>query len=129
MTASDREATAGPARPAVGPAGLRGAVWRIPLGWQLSTLYAVLLAVTLTVIGVQVYSLQQDFLVRDAAQRLVDNAQRVAGPPTNRPDGDGGGGGPGGAPGDHGGDGSAAGDQARTLASLVRGLSGPDVAV
>src|SRR5690242_9576940 len=99
MTASEREATAGPARTAAPPAPLRSAIWRIPLGWQLSALYAVLLAVTLTVIGVQVYSLQQDFLVRDAAQRLVENAQRVDGPPASRSDGDAGGGGPGGTPG------------------------------
>jgi hypothetical protein len=54
------EAAPGPAA-SRGP--LRALVWNIPLGWQLTALYSLVLAVTLAVVGVVVYSQQEAFLV------------------------------------------------------------------
>src|SRR4051812_16223545 len=56
----------------------RRLLWRVPLGWQLSTLYALLLVITLTLIGSLVYSQQESFLVKDIGQRLEQEARRIA---------------------------------------------------
>src|SRR5438552_9558351 len=65
---------------------LPSAVWRFPLGWQLSALYAVLLVVTLSLVGALVYSQQESFLVQDVAQRLEQEASRIAAlPPPPQP--------------------------------------------
>src|SRR3954451_14521503 len=53
-------------------------IWRFPLGWQLSALYALLLLATLGVVGLVVYSQQETFLVQDAQQRLVTQAAHIA---------------------------------------------------
>jgi two-component system, OmpR family, sensor kinase len=124
-------------RAALGPA--RRLLWSIPLGWQLSALYIVLLAVTLTLVGALVYTRQERFLVEDIANRLADEGRRVMALPIGRPNQ------PDGFPGgnnrqdpNHGyphsnpssPDGlSAGGDQTRLLANLVQGLSGTDVTV
>src|SRR4051794_33197350 len=52
-------------------------LWKIPLGWQLSALYAVLLVVTLSLVGSVVYSQQETFLVDDTMARLSAEAQRI----------------------------------------------------
>ena len=110
------------------PGVLRGLQWTIPLGWQLSALYTVLLIVTLTLVGVGVYAQQDGFLVQDTADRLVHGVLQVAAT-TQPPAG----------PGDHGrglpGDGRGRGgagdnsDAMRLRELLIRGLSGPDVLV
>ena len=129
MAATKRRAAARP------PGRLRLLLWDVPLGWQLAALYTLILAITLGVVGVAVYTQQQNFLVQDAAARLQDTAARVVdrqGPgavpdgghtlPDNH-----------GLPGDGlpPGDGGTATDTspAALLESLVRGLSGPDVTV
>src|SRR5689334_12036565 len=56
----------------------RSLIWRFPLGWQLSALYALLLLATLGVVGFAVYSQQETFLVQDAQQRLVAQAMHLA---------------------------------------------------
>ncbi|MEO8286020.1 MAG: HAMP domain-containing sensor histidine kinase [Chloroflexota bacterium] len=109
-------------RAAMGP--LRRLQWNVPLGWQLSALYTVLLVVTLSLVGVLVYSQQQDFLVQDAAMRLEQSAARVLATPEARTSPDHGGQQ---GPGDGGG-GRGQGD-ALHLDILIRSLSGPDVAV
>src|SRR5689334_12866880 len=65
------------ARPAQPGGILRRVMWNIPLGWQLSALYTLLLAVTLALVGTLVYTQQEGFLVQDAAQRLEQTATRV----------------------------------------------------
>src|SRR5438045_4098121 len=62
---------------------VRRLAWSIPLGWQLSALYALLLVVTLSVVGSVVYTQQESFLVQDTAQRLVARIEGLpqAGPP------------------------------------------------
>lgn len=67
---------------ALGPG--RRLLWSIPLGWQLSALYIVLLIVTLTLVGVLVYTNQESFLVDDVANRLVLAAQRGPEPPNHQ---------------------------------------------
>src|SRR5207237_10595209 len=59
--------------------------WGLPLGWQLSALYALLLLVTLSLVGSLVYSQQESFLVQDAGQRLVQQASRIAALPQPGP--------------------------------------------
>src|SRR5437868_6143045 len=43
---------------------LRSLMWSVPLGWQLCTLYTLLLVVTLSLVGSVVYSQQESFLVQ-----------------------------------------------------------------
>lgn len=74
-----RPATPRPARAALGPA--RRLLWSVPLGWQLSALYIMLLIVTLTLVGLLVYTNQESFLVDDVANRLVLAARRAPEPP------------------------------------------------
>ena len=57
---------------------IRRLLWGIPLGWQLSTLYALLLVVTLALVGSLVYSQQESFLVRDVVGRLEQEAKHIA---------------------------------------------------
>ncbi|HET7079821.1 MAG TPA: ATP-binding protein [Chloroflexia bacterium] len=132
-----KTAPAGRDRAALGPG--RRLLWSIPLGWQLSALYIVLLAVTLTLVGALVYTRQERFLVDDIANRLADEARRVMALPIGRQAQ------PGGFPGDDnrpdpnrgyprgnasGPDGSfGPGDQTRLVTNLVHGLSGTDVTV
>ncbi len=109
---------------------LRHLQWAIPLGWQLSALYTLLLIVTLTLVGLGVYAQQDGFLVQDTADRMAQAVARVAtaaqspaGPPGDRgrglpPDDARGRGGPG--------DGD---DLLRLRDLLIRSLSGPDVTV
>jgi two-component system OmpR family sensor kinase len=117
------------APPRRGP--LRRLVWNLPLGWQLTALYTVLLVVTLAVVGALVYSNQEGFLVNDAAERLEQAAVQIIQRPARVPNDGAGplGGGPG--EGQHGGDGPGRGNggQASLLPDLIRGLSGRDVAV
>src|SRR6476660_1783565 len=106
---------------------LRRVLWNMPLGWQLSALYTLLLIVTLSLVGVLVYTQQQDFLVQDAAMRLEKSAVRLMATPVpqsfpdrgGQPDTRDGGGGK---------QGPGSGD-ALHLDVLIRGLSGPDVTV
>jgi signal transduction histidine kinase len=108
--------------------GLRRLVWGVPLGWQLSALYTLLLVVTLSLVGALVYSQQESFLVQDVAQRLEQQATRIAvlpmperGPgegeprPSGQPE-------PITPP-------SANEAETHLVGNLVRGLSGPDVTV
>lgn len=132
------EAVAEPGRgapPRSGAGPLRALIWNIPLGWQLTALYTVVLAVTLALVGGLVYSQQEAFLVQDAAQRLEQSAlQIVVREPQHGPNNGAGlpNGFPGGAGGDHGTFGNAGpgrGDSAGLLSDLIRGLSGRDVTV
>ncbi|HEX6606182.1 MAG TPA: hypothetical protein VF276_04630, partial [Chloroflexia bacterium] len=84
-------APVGRERAALGPG--RRLLWSIPLGWQLSALYIVLLAVTLSLVGALVYTRQERFLVDDIANRLADEARRVMALPIGRQAQPGGGGG------------------------------------
>ena len=130
-----------PAPPRPGQ-GMRRLVWSVPLGWQLSVLYSLLLAVTLALVGAGVYSQQESFLVRDAAARLERTAMRVAERPLLRFPVEGRGSRrepPGGAasqptPGDPAPHIVSATqpltvETAFLLENLIRGLSGPDVTV
>jgi signal transduction histidine kinase len=109
--------------------------WDIPLGLQLSTLYTLLLVVTLSVVGSLVYSQQESFLVQDAALRLEQEATRIVAIPSplsQQPGGGGGQFGPGG--GGKLGQGNPGGPQGETAEyqlteNLVRGLSGQGVTV
>ena len=132
-----------PARAGQGPgkdAGLvRKVMMSVPLGWQLSALYTLLLAVPLSLVGVLVYRTQQDFLAQDAASRLEQAATRImAQQPGN------GGGGPsgpaGGRTGNPSGQGQGQGsenegpdphfdDNKLHLDVLLRSLRGPDITV
>ncbi len=109
----------------IGP--LRRILWSMPLGWQLSALYTLLLVITLSLVGVLVYTQQQDFLVQDAAMRLEKSAARVMATPVPQsfPDR---GGQPDTRDGGSGKPGPGSGD-ALHLDVLIRGLSGPDVTV
>jgi len=107
---------------------LRRLQWAIPLGWQLSTLYTLLLVITLTLVGGGVYAQQDGFLVQDTADRLAQGVVRVAAA-TQPPPG----------PADHGHGMPPSGrgrsgpgdtdDLLRLRELLIRGLSGPDVTV
>ncbi|MDQ6693498.1 MAG: HAMP domain-containing histidine kinase [Chloroflexota bacterium] len=57
--------------------GMSRLLWSVPLGWQLSALYTLLLAITLGLVGLLVYTQQEQFLVQDAASRLVQAARAV----------------------------------------------------
>ncbi|MEP6774024.1 MAG: HAMP domain-containing sensor histidine kinase [Chloroflexota bacterium] len=105
----------------------RRILWSVPLGWQLSALYTLLLIITLSLVGVLVYTQQQDFLVQDAATRLEQSAVRVMATPLPQsfPDR---GGQPDTRSGGDGKPGSGSGD-ALHRDVLIRGLSGPDVTV
>ena len=134
MTATEAPHGAPGARPARAASPLRRVLWSIPLGWQLSALYTILLVVTLTLVGTLVYSQQNDFLVQDRVDRLRQAAARIVALPETVLPVEGGGGhspGPGGPGSDpHGGGGrSPATDPLQLQEDLVRGLSGPDVAV
>ncbi len=110
--------------------------WDIPLGLQLSTLYTLLLVVTLSVVGSLVYSQQENFLIQDAAQRLEQAATHIVDIPSplSQPPGGGGGQlGPGGGDGRQG-QGNPGGPEGETaqhqlMENLVRGLSGQGVTV
>ncbi len=109
-------------------------MWSIPLGWQLSALYTLLLAITLAVVGLLVYTQQQDFLVQDAATRLELAATRIlvrdistapggpghSQPPTQHDEEI-----------DHGDPGGGTSPQSRPVSDndIIRGLSGTDVTV
>ena len=54
---------------------VRVAAWRVPVGWQLSALYTLLLVTTLAVLGGALYVQLDRFLVQNTADRL----ERVAG--------------------------------------------------
>jgi two-component system OmpR family sensor kinase len=103
----------------------RRLLWGIPLGWQLSVLYTLLLAVTLGLVGLLVYTQQQDFLVQDAATRLQEAATRISAGPSVPPDGGGA------SPGAQNPGGSGPGPNFRIPDAdlLLRSLSGPDVTV
>src|SRR5438093_287738 len=78
-------------QPPVRTAGLgfvRRLAWSLPLGWQLSALYAALLVLTLSLVGWLVYGQQEGFLVQDTEHRLVLQAQRIAEmpPPQQHPE-------------------------------------------
>jgi two-component system OmpR family sensor kinase len=107
-------------------------VWRVPLGWQLSVLYALMVFITLSLVGWVVYTQQERFLVQNVADRLVSQATKVAALPQPPPHNDQGPGGPGG-PGGHSGQPQFPGGQddsrTRLIENLVRGLSGPDITV
>lgn len=108
---------------------LRRVLWSIPLGWQLSGLYTLLLVATLAVVGAVVYTQQQDFLVQDAAMRLQQSATPILASPG--PFGEPGSQDPGrGATGGRGDPRDRTGsDNALHLDLLVRGLSGPGVSM
>ncbi|MDQ2809859.1 MAG: HAMP domain-containing histidine kinase [Chloroflexota bacterium] len=121
-----------PADPAARPPRRRGLLrrlqWTIPLGWQLSALYTILLIITLTLVGLGVYAQQDGFLVQDTADRLAQGALRVAAaaqlPPGLADHGRG-------LPGDgrgRGGPGDSS-EPLRLRELLIRGLSGPGVSV
>src|SRR5579859_4574399 len=77
MTAPEAPVPPAESRPRSAGGPLRRALWQIPLGGQLSLLYTVLLAVTLTLVGVLVYTQQEAFLAEDAATRLTQAATRI----------------------------------------------------
>src|SRR5437016_2901919 len=55
----------------------RAALWRVPVGLQLSTLYTLLLIVILTLLGVALYARLDQFLVQNTADRVEQAATRV----------------------------------------------------
>jgi two-component system, OmpR family, sensor kinase len=134
----------GPVRPARGGSPRR-LLWNVPLGWQLSALYTLVLALTLALVGALVYRQQETFLVQDSSSRLALVARGVvARDPGAQPrDGHGGGPGASGGQGDHGGpsspyigsdrDPAAGGLESPAtrglIEDLIRGLSGPDITV
>ncbi|HMA35463.1 MAG TPA: HAMP domain-containing sensor histidine kinase [Chloroflexia bacterium] len=128
MTAPEAPVPPAESRPRSAGGPLRRALWQIPLGGQLSLLYTVLLAVTLTLVGVLVYTQQEAFLAEDAATRLTQAATRIVTRPAI---------GDGFAPGAPGGGGDSRGhggpspatDPHQQEEDLVRGLSGPEVTV
>ena len=62
-------------------AQVRGALWSVPPRLALSAIYTLLLVLTLSLVGVLVYTQQQDFLVQDAAMRLEQSAIRIVSTP------------------------------------------------
>src|SRR5437763_14094158 len=56
----------------------RRLAWGLPLGWQLSALHAVLLVLTLALVGWLVDGQQAGFLVQDREHRPALRAQRTA---------------------------------------------------
>ena len=121
------------------PAPRRGVgrlVWNVPLGWQLSALSTLVLAVTLALVGGVVYAQQEGFLVQDGAHRLETAARQIVNRPSRFPNDAGrspnGGTGPVDVNRDGGpshGDGPGPDGQAGLLGDLIRGLSGRDVTV
>lgn len=114
---------------------VRAAIWRVPVGLQLSALYTLLFIVSLSLLGWVLYSQLDHFLVQNRAAEL----QRTAGPVLEHGSefDRGGPGGPGRGPGNDDGYGDYEGgpppfgdftDQ-RTLSRIVRELSAPDVTV
>jgi signal transduction histidine kinase len=106
---------------------LRTLMWSVPLGWQLCTLYTLLLVVTLSLVGSVVYSQQESFLVQDVAQRLEQEAARIVAlpsPPSQPPRNDTG------RPDQPELSGAFSSEAERHMVqNLVRGLSGPNVTV
>ena len=95
----------------------RTLLWSMPIGLQLSLLYALLFAGILSLLGTVLYVQLDRSMEQDTAARLQQEAvpllQRVESPP-----------GPKGAKGP-----SPAPDPNKTAADLVRGLTGPGVTV
>src|SRR3954453_17138807 len=54
---------------------LRRAWWNVPLGWQLGSLYAGLLASVLLIAGALLYTQLDAFLVQNTATRLCETAR------------------------------------------------------
>lgn len=50
---------------------LRRTIWSVPLGLQLSAIYALLLAVVLVLLGVTLYSQLNSFLIQNTAERVM----------------------------------------------------------
>ena len=132
MAQPEHPAAATAAQTPASASGFTGAIgkllWSIPLGWQLSALYAVLLVATLSLVGSVVYSQQETFLVDDTMARLNAEARRIVdlpAPPQHSDRGQqalGSGLGPS--------DGPPPGETQRRLTeNLLRGLSGPGVTV
>src|SRR5215204_928474 len=61
---------------------VRAAAWRVPVGWQLSALYTLLLVTTLVLLGGALYVQLDRFLVQNTADRLgqVAKAALTRGP-------------------------------------------------
>src|ERR671937_1768440 len=55
----------------------RAALWSVPVGLQLSILYTLLFAATLSLLGVVLYTLVDGFLVQDTAQRLENTTKAL----------------------------------------------------
>ncbi len=95
---------------------MRAALWSVPVGLQLSVLYTLLLTGTLTLLGAVLYTQQDHFLVQDASMRLQQSAARLLTKPAPKHPG-------------KGSDVQPPADINKIATDLVRGLSGPDVAV
>ena len=97
---------------------IHGVLWNVPVGLQLSLLYALLFACILSLLGAVLYVRLDLSMEQDAAARLRKDAapllQRVESPPAPRK-------GPKGP--------SPVPDPKKSAADLVRGLSGPGVTV
>jgi two-component system OmpR family sensor kinase len=61
--------------------GIRGVIWNVPLGLQLSVIYALLVAATLALLGWALYTQLDSFLVQNTADRL----NRVTNPSQRQP--------------------------------------------
>src|SRR5437870_3773746 len=55
----------------------RAAIWRVPVGLQLSALYTLLLIAILTLLGLALYARLDQFLVQNTADRVEQAATRV----------------------------------------------------
>ena len=55
---------------------MRAALWRVPVGLQLSALYTLLLVAILALLGGRVYTQLDRFLVQNTATRLEQAASR-----------------------------------------------------
>src|SRR5207253_5150299 len=55
----------------------RPSIWSVPVGLQLSVIYAVLLAVTLALLGTVLYVRVDDFLVQNTVDRLTRTTQPI----------------------------------------------------
>lgn len=116
---------------------VRSAIWRVPVGLQLSGLYTLLFIVSLSVLGWALYSQLDHFLVDNTAERLERTASSLftrgadfdRGGPGRRPEGTGNNNGTQGTQGNtppaFGGDFSSD----RVFGMIVRELSAPDVTV
>jgi two-component system OmpR family sensor kinase len=102
----------------------------MPLGWQLGVLYALMVFITLSLVGSVVYTQQEQYLVQNTADRLVTQAAKVATLPQQPPPhNDQGHGGPGGPPDQSQYPGGQDDSRTHLIENLVRGLSGPDITV